>query len=194
MSLFSRKKKQVQGLPVLRTERLVLRAFDPNDAVDVYTYAQSDKVGPMAGWAPHKSLEESRAMVQGFIEKGDVWAVVEKKTGHVIGTVSLRRDMKRRVENSLQMGFALGEKYWGQGFATEACSEVLRYAFGELDCPVLSVNHFPQNQKSRRVIKKLGFSCEGTLRYASLLPDGTPADLVTYSLLKTEYDALKRDK
>ena len=44
------------------------------------------------------------------------------------------------------------------------------------------------------MIKKLGFSCEGTLRYASLLPDGTPADLVTYSLLKTEYDALKRDK
>ena len=176
-------------MPVLRTGRLVLRAFDPNDAVDVYAYAQSDKVGPMAGWAPHKSLEESRAMVDGFIAAGDVWAVVEKKTGHVIGTVSLRPDKKRRAEGCLQMGYALGERYWGQGFATEACSEVLRYAFDELACPVLSVNHFPQNQKSRRVIKKLGFTCEGTLRRTTLLYDGTYADSIVYSLFKEEYEA-----
>jgi len=194
VSLFKRKKAQAPALPVLRTERLVLRAFDPSDAVDVYAYAQSDQVGPMAGWAPHKSLEESRSWVAGFIAAGDVWAVVEKKTGHVIGTVSLRPDGKRRVEGSLQMGYALGEKYWGQGFATEACSEVLRYAFEELDCPVLSASHFPHNQKSKRVIKKLGFTCEGTLRCAFLLPDGTSQDQVTYSLLKTEYDALKGDR
>jgi len=183
-----------QGLPVLRTERLVLRAFDPNDAVDVFAYAQSDKVGPMAGWAPHKSLEESQRMVAGFINAGDVWAVVEKKTGHVIGTVSLHRDLKRRIEGCRQIGYALGEKYWGQGFATEACTAALRYAFEELDCPVVSAGLFPINQKSRRVIKKLGFTCEGTMRHAMMLPDGTPGDLVIYSLLKSEFETLHMSK
>ena len=194
MSLFHRRKKEQTQLPVLGTERLVLRAFDPNDAVDVYAYAQSDQVGPMAGWAPHKSLDESRRMVDSFIEAGDVWAVVEKKTGHVIGTISLHVDGKRRLEGCRQMGYALGEKYWGQGFATEACSEALRYAFETLDCPVVSATLFPWNHKSRRVMKKLGFECEGTLRCAALLPDGQTADLVCYSLLKNEYEALKMGK
>lgn len=195
MKLFGRSRnKPAESLPVLRTERLVLRAFDPSDAVDVFAYAQSDKVGPMAGWAPHKTLEESRRMVAGFIAAGDVWAVVEKKTGHVIGTVSLHKDLKRRIEGCRQIGYALGEKYWGQGFATEACRAALDYAFDELGCPVMSATHFPINHKSRRVIKKLGFTPEGTMRHAMMLPDGTPGDLVVYSLLREEYEALKAGK
>lgn len=191
MSFFRHKKPAAPTLPVLRTERLVLRTFDPSDAVDVYAYAQSETVGPMAGWAPHKSLDDSRRVVQMFIEAGDVWAIVDKSTGHVIGSIGLHRDGSRRVENCRDLGYVLGEKYWGQGFATEACRAVLQYAFEELSCPVVSVGHFPFNQKSRRVIKKLGFTCEGTIRHALELPDGTVTDNVVYSLLKEEYEAQK---
>ena len=59
---------------------------------------------------------------------------------------------------------------------------------------VLSVSHFPFNAKSRHVIKKLGFACEGLLRCAQGLPDGTAYDLMCYSLLKSEYEARKLDK
>lgn len=190
MNLFRHKKHvSEQGFPVLNTERLVLRAFDPSDAVDVYAYAQNEKVGPMAGWAPHKSLEDSRRVVQGFIAAGDAWAVVDKSTGHVIGSISLHVDAKRRLEGCRQMGYVLGENHWGQGFATEACREVLRYAFEELNCPVVSAAHFPINQKSRRVLKKLGFTYEGTLRRTMLLYDGSYADSLIYSLFKEEYEA-----
>lgn len=190
MNLFRHKKHvSEQGFPVLNTERLVLRGFDPSDAVDVYAYAQSEKVGPMAGWAPHRSLEDSRRVVQGFIEAGDAWAVVDKSTGHVIGSISLHVDGKRRLEGCRQMGYVLGENYWGQGFATEACREVLRYAFEELNCPVVSSMHFPVNQKSRRVLKKLGFTYEGTLRRTMKLYDGSYADSLVYSLFKEEYEA-----
>ena len=195
MRWFGRKKKAEETvLPMLSTERLVLRCFDPSDAVDVYAYAQSPKVGPMAGWQPHQSLEDSRKVVQMFIEDGDVWAVVDKSSGHVIGSVGLHRDGARRVEESRNLGYVLGENYWGQGYATEACREVLRYAFEDIGCEVVSVSHFPFNQKSRRVIKKLGFTMEGTLRHAVRLPDDTVADVVTYSLLKTEYSAQKKGK
>ena len=190
MSWFRRNKApNTPALPLLNTERLVLRCFAPNDAVDVYAYAQSEQVGPMAGWAPHESLEDSRKVVEWFIEMGEVWAIVEKRTGHVIGSIGLHRDGSRRIEGARSLGYALGESSWGQGYATEACREVLRYAFEELECPVVGASHFPFNHKSKRVIRKLGFSYEGIIRYAVILPDGQPADKLSYSLLKSEYEA-----
>lgn len=190
MSFFRRRKAAAPSLPVLRTERLVLRSFDPSDAVSVYAYAQSEKVGPMAGFAPHRTLEDSRRMVDKFIETGEHWAVVEKSTGRVIGSISLQKDAKRpKMENARSMGYVLGEAYWGQGFATEACRAVLAYAFCELECPVVSAGHFPINQKSRRVLKKLGFVYEGTMRRAARLYDGSFAELLIYSLFKEEYEA-----
>lgn len=174
-------------MPVLQTPRLVLRAFDPSDAVDVFAYANSESVGPMAGWAPHKTLEDSRRVVDMFIREGEVWAIVEKKSGHVIGSIGLHRRSRGGVEGARELGYALGEKHWGQGFATEAGNEVLRYAFMELNSPVVCVVHFPFNPKSRHVIKKLGFTYEGTLRRACLLPDGTYTDVLSYSMLKEEF-------
>jgi len=175
--------------PMLQTERLVLRMFDIGDAVDVFSYAHSPLVGPMAGWSPHRSLEESQQVVGHFISRGDVWAIVEKKTGHVIGSIGLHTDMKRDVENARMLGYALGENHWGQGFATEAGTVVLRFAFEELHCPIVSAYHFPKNAKSKHVIKKLGFVPEGTLRLANTMTDGTLVDDVCYSMTRDEYAA-----
>lgn len=195
MRLFGRKKEiHAPALPLLHTDRLVLRCFDPNDAVSVYAYAQSDKVGPMAGFIPHRSIEESRQMIERYIQNGEAWAVVEKSTGVVIGSISLRKDPRRQRENALRIGYALGEAYWGRGYATEAINEVLRYAFGELHCEVMGADHFPINQRSKRVLKKLGFVLEGTIRQARVLPDGRVTDLVVYSLLASEYEALQMSK
>ena len=195
MIFFNRKRKTgTSGVPILHTERLVLRAFDPNDAVSLYGLAQNETVARMAGFAPHKSLEDSRLMVQQFIASNAVWAVVEKRTGRLIGFVSLHPDSSRFTANARKLAYTFGEEYWGQGFATETCRELIRHAFEELDCIVLSVSHFPFNQKSKRVIKKLGFAYEGVQRHAHDLPDGSVADLVQYSLLKSEYEAHKQGK
>lgn len=193
MKWFRRKKRPekapVECYPTLATERLVLRQFDPGDAVDVFAYARNPAVGPMAGWAPHRTVEESRAIVQHFIHCGDVWAIVEKKTGRVIGSIGLHCDRKREVEGARMLGYVLGEPYWGQGFATEAAQAVLTFAFEQKGCTVLSAYHYPGNARSRRVIKKLGFVPEGTLRMADTLPDGAITDEVCYSLTREEYAA-----
>lgn len=196
MRWFGRKKKAEEtALPMLSTERLVLRCFEMSDAVSVYAYAQSEKVAGMAGFAPHKTVEDSRAMVQCLMEKDAHWAIVEKASGRVIGSISLQPDGKRpKMESARSMGYLLGENHWGQGYATEACREILRYAFEELDCSVIGASLFPDNAKSRRVLKKLGFVQEGILRHARTLPDGTVSDMLSYSLLKTEYNAQKKGK
>jgi len=195
MIFFNRRNKAVKpARPLLQTERLVLRSFDPNDAVDVYAFGQSETVARMAGFMPHKTLEDSRRMVKAFIDSGDVWAIVEKKTGHVIGFASLHKDDARYTANARKLAYTLGEEHWGQGLATETCRELIRYAFEEMNCKVLSVSHFPFNHKSKRVIKKLGFAYEGIMRHAHDLPDGSVSEQVCYSLLKSEYEALKAGK
>ena len=171
----------------METERLLLRPFTMDDAPDVFAYAQNPNVGPMAGWPPHKSIEDTELVVEHFIKAADVWAVVEKSSGHVIGTVGLHVDTKRDVRDVLMLGYAFGEPSWGKGYAVEASRAVLAYAFDELSCVLVSIYHFSMNARSRRVIEKLGFTPEGTLRMASTLPDSSVVDDVCYSMTREEF-------
>jgi [ribosomal protein S5]-alanine N-acetyltransferase len=189
-----KRKRQAAGYPPLQTERLVLRMFTLEDTADLYAYARNPIVGQMAGWTPHRSMEDSRQIVHQFINHGDVWAIVEKKSGRVIGSIGLHADGKRDVEKTRMLGYVLGEPYWGQGYATEAAEAALRYAFGDLGCPLVSVFHTPQNDRSKRVIQKLGFVYEGTLRLASTRGDGTVTDAVYYSMTREEYAARAEHK
>ena len=107
----------------------------------------------------------------------------------IIGVVepALRAVPRSDYEGALALGYTLGEQYRDQGYAVEACAAVLAYAFDELDSPVVSAGHELTNQRSRRVFKKLGFTCEGTARRARMLSDGEYADEIRYSLLREEY-------
>ena len=188
MRLFGKRKVSLNAAPpLLQTPRLVLRGFDPSDAVDVLARARGEAAGAMASAPPCQSHEESRRTVEGFIRGGSTWAVVEKRSGHVIGAVALAPDSGRGVEGALALGYTLGEQYRDQGYAVEACAAVLAYAFDELDSPVVSAGHELTNQRSRRVFKKLGFTCEGTARRARMLSGGEYADEIRYSLLREEY-------
>lgn len=190
MRLFSRRLPIAEpALPVLQTERLVLRCFDMNDAVDVFNAAKNEESALAGGWTPHRTIEDSRAWISQTLTDGHAWAVVEKKTGRVIGTVSLFEDRLRRVDKAMGFDFMLSEGNWYKGFATETCREVMRYAFSELECVILSYAHLPQNANGKRIIKKLNFVCEGVLRCARSLPDGTVCDLALYSLTEAEYRA-----
>lgn len=183
--------KEASSCP-LETRRLLLRGFRPGDAADVFAFAQSLKVGPMAGWTPHRTLRDSQALMERFSRRRDVWALVEKSSGRVIGSINLHRDRKRDSQEALMMGYALGESFWGRGYATEAAGEILRHAFEDLHAPVVSAYHYAFNSKSRRVIQKLGMTYEGTLRLASVLPDGTSCDDCCYSITRAEYEALPK--
>ena len=90
MRLFGKRKVSLNAAPpLLQTPRLVLRGFDPSDAVDVLARARGEAAGAMASAPPCQSHEESRRTVEGFIRGGSTWAVVEKRSGHVIGAVAL---------------------------------------------------------------------------------------------------------
>lgn len=185
-------KKGQEEKKTLSTNRLVLRAFTMEDLADFYEYCKDPDTGIHAGWKPHESMEESRDILHHFIEEREVWAICEKQSGKVIGSIGLHRDSKRRrnFNQCRMMGYVLSKAYWGQGLMTEAAKEVLRHAFEDLKLEMVTISHFSYNQRSARVIEKLGFHREGVLRKAFLRYDGSLLDDVGYSMTREEYQNL----
>ena len=175
------------SMPVLETERLLIRRFGKEDLDDFYEYARNPNVGPNAGWKPHASKQETKEILRQFVNSTTIWAIVDKNTSKVIGSIGLHADRKRDYQNAMMLGYVLAEPYWGRGLMTEAVKRMIKYAFEELNIDLLSVYHYPHTERSKRVIEKCGFHYEGTLRRASTIYNGRVFDDVCYSLTKEEY-------
>ena len=148
---------------VLETERLILRAYRPTDLDDFYEYASEKEVGEMAGWKAHKSIEESKEILNLFLEEKKTLAIVYKENNKVIGSIGLeplRVDLIGNAYNDLkgrEIGYALSKDYWGKKIMPEAVKCVIDYLFREEGYDFLSVCHFKTNLRSQRVIEKCGF-------------------------------------
>lgn len=172
----------------IETERLILRAWAPQDVDDLFEYANNPNVGPHAGWKPHESKTESLEIMQTlFINQYQCWAVVYKEDGKVIGSIGFEYDKKRPGINCRELGYAMSENYWGKGIMTEAAIAVIRYGFEEMCLDMISICRNPMNVRSGRVIDKCGFTYEGTLRQAQKIYDGTVRDVACYSMTKEEF-------
>ncbi len=174
-------------VPTLETERLILRMWSKKDAAELYEYAKNPNVGPNAGWKPHESILESRQIIKSIFWENMCWAMVDKTTGKVIGSIGLENDKFRPDVKSKELGYSLSEDYWGRGLMTEAAKRMIRYAFEELKLDVLMIRTGDANQRSQRVIEKCGFQYEGTLRRTYRIYDGTIREVRCYSMLKEEY-------
>ena len=143
----------------LYTKRLLLRPFTEEDAEDLYAYARDPRVGPAAGWTPHRSVEESREIIRTVFSEPGVFAVVEKESGKVIGSAGFTgRHRKELPGPDDQIGYSLSPAWWGRGLIPEAVEELLRYGFEDLGLRTIWCDHYDGNQKSKRVIRKCGFS------------------------------------
>ena len=146
----------------LQTKRLLLRAWKESDAEALYKYAQNPNVGPIAGWAPHTSVENSREIIKTVLSAPETYAVVLKETGEAVGSVGImtaRSEIKsaQMTDNECEIGYWIGEPYWGQGLIPEAVNELLRYAFEDLGKTTVWCGYYDGNEKSKRVQEKCGF-------------------------------------
>lgn len=147
------------------TERLALREWRQEDLADFYQYASVEGVGEMAGWTAHKSIEETQTILDQFIEAKNVWAVVLKSTGKVIGSAEIfwssiklnKGTINVEYKDTRELGFVIAKDYWGQGFAGEICNALIPFCFDSLDTKAIICGHILGNNQSGRVIDKLGF-------------------------------------
>ncbi len=168
---------------IITTDRLTLRPITISDAGDVYEYAKGKQVGPNAGWKPHERIEESKEIIQQiFLDKENIFGIVLKNSGKLIGSVGLIEDPKREYDRVKMLGYALGEAHWGNGFMTEAAEAVLTYGFRTLELELISAYCYPFNQRSQKVLEKLGFLYEGTLSLSEKLYNGKVYDHMCFAL------------
>lgn len=145
---------------VLETPRLRLRPFQDSDAADVYAYAQDSRVGPIAGWPPHKSEAESLEIVRTVFSQPGVFAVELKENGHVVGSVGFVGNHPAGLFPDCpddEIGYALGKTYWGRGLVPEAVNAVVDYGFTALGLFRIWCGHYAANWRSAKVIGKCGF-------------------------------------
>ena len=178
-------------VPTLETERLILRMWEKKDAGALYTYAKNPNVGPHAGWKPHASEAESREIITELFLANMCWAIIDKQSGRLIGSIGFEEDYLRPNVRSKELGYSLSEDFWGRGIMTEATRRLIEYAFEFLKLDILSIRTGETNKRSQRVISKCGFTYEGTLRRAYKVYDGTIRETRCYSMLREEYEQLK---
>lgn len=73
----------------LQTERLILRPWQDTDAKDLYEYAKDERVGPIAGWPVHTSVEESAEIIRTVFNMPEVYAVEHKDNGRAVGCIGI---------------------------------------------------------------------------------------------------------
>lgn len=147
----------------LRTERLLLRPFEATDLDDFYAYASVEGVGEMAGWPHHTDIELTKKILQEFVDKQEVFAIVHLKSLKVIGSLGIHRswaneDPDLEELKVKEIGYVLAKPYWGQGLMAEAVNAVLRHGFEHWKLDAFTVGHFKHNTQSQRVIEKCCFT------------------------------------
>ena len=177
-------------VPILETERLILRGWKRRDAAALYAYAKNPNVGPNAGWKPHADVMESLSIITRMFQQNTTWAITMKGDDTPIGSIGFEPDAYRPNIRSREMGYSLNQDYWGQGIMTEAARRLLKYGFEELGLSSVMIRTGEANERSQRVIAKCGFRYEGTLRRCYRMYNGEIRDSRVYSMLREEYEEL----
>ena len=150
---------------ILETERLILRPWEESDAEWLYEHAKDPRVGPIAGWPPHTSVENSKEIIKGVLSEPQTYAVVLKSLGHVVGSVGILIGDASNIkilDTEGEIGYWIGVPFWGKGLIPEAVKEIIRYAFEDLKLEKLWCVYSDGNEKSKRVQEKCGFKYHHT--------------------------------
>jgi [ribosomal protein S5]-alanine N-acetyltransferase len=169
----------------LELKSCIIRPLSLQDAEPIQRYANNRKIWlNLRDIFPHPyTLENAQAFI-GFASKEDPMTnFVITKDSEAIGCIGLRfgNDVHRKTA---ELGYWLGEPFWGQGIMTEAVREFTRWTFETFDLQRIFAEPFATNSASIRVLEKAGFICEGRMR-ASVFKDGKILDSFIYALLRS---------
>jgi putative acetyltransferase len=178
-------------MPELIGKKVIVRYFTLDDFKDFYEFSSDPRVGYTAGWKPHTDEITSRRILQAKVYSAQNFAIVEKESGKVVGSIELNPSHIRERIKAFEIGFALNPDYWGLGYAKEATMLLCEYAFKEQKALVLEMCHIADNIQSEHVALACGFTYEGTIKAYKLMYDKRIVDVKLYHLTLEEYKRMK---
>lgn len=175
--------------PVLETNRLVLTSIMEEHKRDLYEMLSNPKVAEFDYFYPVETIDAVDDFIKRYekqrLELDEItWGICLKGTNELIGTCCLG-NFDERAKRS-EIGYALKEKSWNQGFATEAIKVVLDYGFHQIKLNRIEATITPGNDASVRVLEKLNFTKEGWVRERDWIKNQL-VDGIIMGLLAREY-------
>ena len=175
--------------PVLRGKRLLLRPLEMSDVGEEYISWLNDS--EVTRYLEVGDATSTRATVKKYLERfqngvtDHIFAIIDIKTGLHVGNVTLNHIHSKL--GTADTGLIIGRKeFWGKGYAAEAWSLLVGFAFENLRLRKIIAGAAVENIASIGSLKKLGFKIEGTLR-KEILVDGEYQDTVRMGLFRGEF-------
>ncbi len=176
-------------IPILKTERLLLRPITQQDIEAMFVYTSQENVARYVTWHAHTSVEDTKAFLMLILsgyEQGNhlLWGI--EYSGTLIGTIDfVTIDHTHKLG---EIGYVLSEDYWNKGLTTEATKKLIDFGFKELKLVRIQARCLEENISSQKVMEKSGMQFEGLLR-KSMFIKGQYKNVKMYAI--TDDDARK---
>ena len=171
----------------IETERLILRKAVKTDVHDILEYSSDEEAIRYLDWVGANSAEEVLDWIVNYHwSNPGIWVIELKENHKCIGDI----DIKIRPEHEkAEFGYMLNRSYWNNGYMTEALMRLIRLAFIDLDLNRVESLHYTGNEKSGRVMEKVGMVYEGTSEQSLKIKD-VFRDIVRYGITKEKWLSL----
>ena len=177
----------------IESDRLLLRQITSQDVNDIFEiYSNKEVMLYFADRAAFEDISEAEKMICGYNDGLKNmwemrWGIVLKESGKLIGTCGFHAisDYDKRIE----LGYDLNRDYWGNKIMKEALSLIIDFAYKESDVNRIEAFVEPPNISSRRLLERLGFVMEGTLRKHEMCR-GEIIDIQILSLLREDWNSI----
>ncbi len=177
---------------MIRTERLILRQWQDED---LYPFSQMCRDKDVMEFFPKLLTEEEsysmgRKIKSLIAERGwGFWAIEIPGQRKFVGFVGLHIPKESMpFSPCVEIGWRLAKQYWGMGYATEAASESLRYAFTHLGLKEVVSFTTVRNIRSQAVMEKIGMSYASKFEHPDLEPSDPLCEHVLYKINREHWE------
>ena len=175
----------------IRTRRLLLRRFEPDDLAAYHARRADPDVARYQDWELPYPMERAEKVVSTMVAmdgpENDKWwmaVVCDPETGEVFGDVGAELSWKGR---SAEVGYTFAKEHWGSGYAAEAVEALVRYLFEELGVTRVSGTLHPDNAASAMVLERTGFLFEGETKSSFWVGDELSDDWI-YGMTRLDWE------
>ena len=153
----------------METTNLLLRPWLDSDGDLLLSYILNPLVGTAAGWLPPGADDDSKQILKRILTRTDTFTIALKTENYPLGSIALMPFGKSKLAKSPregEIGFWLGQEFWGQGYMSEAIAAMLAYSFTVKKLSKLWFGYFAENTRSKKLSAKFGFQYAYTRPFA----------------------------
>lgn len=178
------------GTNTIETTRLVLRRLQLSDAKMMFSnWTADDKVTRFLRWDAHKTIDDTRNMIQQWINNYQYdstyyWGIY-LKDGEMIGSIGIT--ITSEHDFRAELGYKIGSRWWNQGYTSEAARAVIEYMFYNTDVERIDAFCSVENHASRKVMENIGMHYEGLLKNYYKTRDGFQ-DCTLYAIIRKSWE------